>query len=209
MIIHGSNGIEIAEQHTLPKEVFDRIKKFVNHKVIPHNKFLVGFHEQAFDLSQFIPEIHEYIGDLIQNSEFCKKIYFDFIERLPQDSQSNFVFLDELWCNWMKKGEYNPPHSHFGILSFVIFVQIPFDLEKEYALPAAAMAKNPSNGNFNFIYFNGTKVDALNIGVGKSYEGKMFIFPSTQMHSVNPFYTSDGFRITVSGNVFTKGKLKE
>jgi hypothetical protein len=37
----------------------------------------------------------------------------------------------------------------------------------------------------------------------------MFIFPSQQMHSVNPFYTSDGFRITVSGNVFTKGKLKE
>ena len=37
--------------------------------------------------------------------------------------------------------------------------------------------------------------------VDKSFEGRMFLFPSIMSHQVYPFYTSDEYRITVSGNM--------
>ena len=41
--------------------------------------------------------------------------------------------------------------------------------------------------------------------VDKTYEKKAFIFPAALQHSVYPFYGTDEYRITVSGNLaFTK-----
>ena len=39
------------------------------------------------------------------------------------------------------------------------------------------------------------------IKVDKSFEGKMLMFPAKLNHQVYPFYTSNGYRITVSGNI--------
>jgi hypothetical protein len=39
------------------------------------------------------------------------------------------------------------------------------------------------------------------IDVDKSFEGKMLMFPNSAYHTVYPFYTSDDYRITVSGNL--------
>ena len=62
----------------------------------------------------------------------------------------------------------------------------------------------------NFLYpkpiFHGGRGDVGHtvLNVDKSYEGKILVFPAELMHSVNPFYTSDEYRITVSGNVIFK-----
>jgi len=40
--------------------------------------------------------------------------------------------------------------------------------------------------------------------VDKSYEKKLLLFPATMRHSVYPFYTSDDYRISVSGNFLMK-----
>ena len=37
--------------------------------------------------------------------------------------------------------------------------------------------------------------------VDKSFEGKGFMFRSSQAHTVYPFYTSDDYRISISGNI--------
>ena len=39
------------------------------------------------------------------------------------------------------------------------------------------------------------------IHADKSYEGKICLFPSKLRHSVSPFFSSDDYRISVSGNV--------
>ena len=49
-------------------------------------------------------------------------------------------------------------------------------------------------------------VKATQIDVDKSFEGKGFMFPSKQSHMVYPFYTSNEYRITVSGNIRLKVK---
>ena len=40
--------------------------------------------------------------------------------------------------------------------------------------------------------------------VDKSYERKIILFPGDTLHSVSPFYTSDDYRVTVSGNIIVK-----
>ena len=42
------------------------------------------------------------------------------------------------------------------------------------------------------------------LDVDKTFEGKMLLFNAKQMHTVFPFYTSDAYRITVSGNIKIK-----
>ena len=39
------------------------------------------------------------------------------------------------------------------------------------------------------------------IDVDKSFEGKMVMFGAKHLHEVYPFYTSDDYRITISGNL--------
>ena len=58
--------------------------------------------------------------------------------------------------------------------------------------------------NEKIFYMIKNFIDSIFLNVDKSFEGKMLMFPSKQMHAVNPFYTSDGYRITVSGNLKIK-----
>ena len=39
------------------------------------------------------------------------------------------------------------------------------------------------------------------VPVDKEWEGKMALFPASLNHQVYPFYTSDEYRISISGNV--------
>ena len=111
------------------------------------------------------------------------------------------LYVESLWCNFQKKYEFNPPHSHSGIVSFVIFVQIPYDLkEEEKYFPDVARKGEASR--FGFI--NSTphgRIVSQTLPIDKTLEGKMLMFHASQMHYVNPFYTSDDYRITVSGNI--------
>ena len=43
-------------------------------------------------------------------------------------------------------------------------------------------------------------VDNVTLNVDKSFAGKILMFPSYILHEVFPFYTSDDYRITISGN---------
>ena len=95
------------------------------------------------------------------------------------------------------------------MFSFVVFVKIPYDLEKEEGhfpdVPVRNTKSEIQSSKFNFINIGPTGDIILTIlNVDKSFEGKMLMFPSKQMHAVNPFYTSDGYRITVSGNLKIK-----
>ena len=55
------------------------------------------------------------------------------------------------------------------------------------------------------ISYDGT-IRCDGIEVDKSFEGKIIMFPAKQLHMVFPFYTSKGYRITVSGNIRLKAQ---
>jgi hypothetical protein len=113
--------------------------------------------------------------------------------------------LGSYWVNFQKKHEYNPPHSHIGVFSFALWIKIPYNLKDELSLPNAKYSNNPQNSLFYFEYTDALgKIDPYYIHVDKNFEGTLAFFPSELKHGVNPFYTTDEERISVSGNLFLK-----
>ena len=107
-----------------------------------------------------------------------------------------------IWLNFQKKYEYNPIHYHNNDLSFVIWVQIPYDLEKELECPNSKNSNIPLNSIFSFFYTDiFGKIKTAQIHVDKSYEGTVVVFSPDLQHMVYPFFTSDQYRISISGNV--------
>ena len=104
------------------------------------------------------------------------------------------------WINMQVKHEYNPVHNHDGILSWVTWVNIPYNLEDELKLYPNANCQDVSM--FSFIYTTALGEIAIErLPIDKTWEGKMCIFPARLPHAVAPFYTSDGIRISVAGNL--------
>ena len=105
--------------------------------------------------------------------------------------------LTTLWINYAKKYDFNPMHSHSGVYSFVIWVKIPYNYEDE------VKRYNPNinkTSEFNFIYNSSDgKISPHKIDVS---EWNMIFFPAALNHCVYPFYTSDDYRISISGNIF-------
>ena len=84
-----------------------------------------------------------------------------------------------------------------------IWVSIPYENEVENGPDALGAPGIKANGNFVFHYTDTLgRVHGFNIPADKSYNGTIILFPSMLSHSVNPFYSSDGKRITLSGNVY-------
>jgi hypothetical protein len=169
--------------------------------IIPFNDYLAGAIEHEYRLKN---------NTAIFN-KFFKKIIPEYwrLQGDTKEAEAKYVIashsngLADMWVNLQQKGEYNPIHHHSGVLSFVIWVNIPYSLEEEKNLPCNINSNTTCIGpSFTFVYsgFN-RHVDNLNIPVDKSYEGKMIIFPSWLQHMVSPFSTSNDYRISVSGNL--------
>ena len=164
------------------------------------NKNLVGHIKEEYRIPVHPTDFERFIVSASAegpSNEWYKKYAFNTEDR-P-------IVFENLWCNFQKKYEFNPPHTHSGVMSFVIFVNIPYNLDDEDKVyPDVKVDGKTQHCTSRFMFIN-TRLngeivtDALN--VDKSFEGKGFIFPNSQMHQVFPFYTSDDYRITVSGNL--------
>ena len=185
----------------LPKKSFEWLKKecFNQKGKIPMNENLIGHIREEYRMPNVDYEFQKFIID----ASFSGATNI-FMSKYSFMTENRPVVFENLWCNFQKKYEFNPPHTHSGLLSFVVFVKIPYDLEEEHKV-YPDVKTNPTipiaTSKFCFLNPNGTGISMDVINVDKSFEGKGFIFPSTQYHEVYPFYTSDDYRITVSGNL--------
>ena len=113
-------------------------------------------------------------------------------------------FLEKLWINFQGPNEFNPPHSHGGALSFVIFLKVPIKLRVENQ-NYKGLSAGP--GGITFLYGDIEDRCITNHSVFPE-EGDMYIFPAWLKHWVYPF-TTDCTRISVSGNVIDKIELNK
>ncbi len=188
-------------QFTLPAELFKSIKnkcseleKNLDKKELQYQSLLAGHieREMKFPLDM---RFRCFLDDLAKT--FCQYFNLD-VQNFPQ--------LETCWINFQKKHEFNPLHTHSGVLSFVLWIQIPYLLEDEDSAAHAKNANTKESGRFHMLYnstFDG-KISKLKIDLDKSYEGKGIIFPASANHLVYPFFTSDEFRISISGNFVLK-----
>ena len=110
--------------------------------------------------------------------------------------------IKSMWVNFQKKYEYNPMHLHDGVMSFVIWMKIPYRYEDEMQHETAKKVNSCMNGSFEFIYTNLLgAITGYQYSLSPEAEGGVLIFPSALHHVVHPFYTSDEERISISGNI--------
>tara|TARA_R110000737_G_scaffold111493_1_gene144454 strand:+ start:123 stop:710 length:588 start_codon:yes stop_codon:yes gene_type:complete len=190
-----------AGQFNLPPELFIWLKgacKKAKEKGEKANDTLVGHIKEEYHIKSFPKKFVEFLVHCT-SSEVIKKQ----LAKLSSLSENRPLYLHSLWVNYMKKHEFNPPHDHTGVLSFIIFVKIPYNLkEEENQFPITNLQHTSKLGFLNTLSDGSIKLKVID--VDKSYEGKMLMFPSAQLHEVFPFYTSDDYRITVSGNLRIK-----
>lgn len=159
-------------------------------KLLQHNGQLAGNLEREYKLN--------IDGDCQVYLHKLAEIY----DMLCYGTSSYKYRLSGIWVNFQKKGEFNPTHTHLGHLSFVIWVKIPYSLQEENKLNNAVKSNKPSNGKIEFIYNSCFEnIFTHEIAEEDYKEWNLLIFPSSAPHQVYPFYTSDEYRISISGNL--------
>ena len=104
--------------------------------------------------------------------------------------------LLSMWINYMKAGDFNPPHSHGADLSFVAFPDVPLELSRECQAFKGTM-RGP--GGISWTYGEGDKT-CISVVHQLPMTGDIYIFPAMLKHYVFPF-KSAVTRVSVSGNI--------
>lgn len=174
----------------------DKIKADNYEGYINVDHTLAGHLAHQFDFT-CSTDMHDFLCYMA--SEYNKR--FHYFETLNHGLTSYKLELKEMWVNFQKKHDFNPVHDHGGVMSFVIWHTIPYDIKEEI--------QQYKNGTFSacastfeFVY-----TDALGnicnkvLPVSKDWEGVICMFPAKMKHCVQPFYTSDDYRISIAGNI--------
>ena len=171
-----------------------------NPKLAGNLKYGRSFHYKEDYLLKVEPYLKSYV------EKFLNGLYSQYgqdnkmVERLLEvqhnrrQRRNGNIRLDTLWINFSQKHDFNPPHTHTGILSFVLFCQVPEEIFK-----LQADSNTQRAGEIHFSY--GEPITPLmgNEYPVQPYENLMFIFPAALKHFV-PAYWVDAERISVSGN---------
>jgi hypothetical protein len=196
----------------IPQDVLGEIKTSVDEiqndfsKATPYNDQLAGQIDKEYQ-TKLGNKATQYIKYAVDEYNKAEPEYY----MRKQDvlgKTSKMEYNGGAWVNFQEKYEYNPIHSHSGVFSYVIWYQIPFYREDEIKYGAGKYKNKDNynvNGEFAFVFHNGESITNHVLGVDKRMEGYMAVFPSSLIHQVYPFYTSDDYRITISGNIFLKG----
>ncbi len=197
------SGFGIYSEY-LPVNLFNKLKEQIDllKGKIGQQHRLTGNIKEEWNIDEAIPLFESYIFSLINKHSFHLSYLSTESKKFINSDKIPPLKLMNLWVNFQKKHEFNPVHNHSGLFSFVIFVKIPYDLKEELKNGPGAL----SNGNFaSCLEFHSTNLLGRNachqVFVDKSYEGGVYFFNAETSHCVYPFFTSDDYRITVSGNV--------
>jgi len=125
---------------------------------------------------------------------------------LGKPTENLQYILTDLWCNFQKANEFNPPHNHGGLLSFVIYLKVPKEIKDE-CIEHEKVKKSAGPGCIGFFMGDSEKKNSVSNNSFFPQEGEMFIFPAWLKHWVYP-YKSDATRISVSGNIVDSLELK-
>ena len=189
----------------LSKEIVDDLWTLINEareKPEDMKPELAGNISSSIRLDSKSDIIEDFVGEVIP--AYMRKHLEEYGTpyRLAMKEDEGFN-LESLWVNFQKQNEFNPPHDHAGVYSFVIWMQIPTSYEEQRKLPICAESNADNHiSNFAFSYTNTLgRVSTFAYNMEKQAEGYMVMFPSCLLHQVFPFYNDDGERISISGNI--------
>ncbi len=189
----------LYHKHKLPNDIFNFLKedlKLEENNKIKNNKTLAGNLEKELRIVNLNKNVEKYL---------CKKSKEFFIHESDSNEEKINLYIDSIWVNYQKKYEFNPIHKHNGDISFVCWIQIPYNLEEELNLENCKNSNTSRNSLFSFFYINPFgKILTEELMIDKDWERTIVFFNSKLPHTVYPFFTSDEYRISVSGNLRVK-----
>ena len=178
--------LELYEWYEVSEDILGKMYHMVdspdNQKKV-HSNFLAGNIRDEFsiDVTQMDPDITEYLNYMCSN--YCRQS----------------VKLKHMWQNRQRRYEFNPLHMHpSGDVSFVVWLRLPYDREVEMKSDNCVNSNMPSNSLFSFVYVEGGRVAETKL---TPKEGLIVMFDSQTYHQVYPFFSSDGVRVSISGNM--------
>jgi|TARA_R110000824_G_scaffold58443_1_gene157976 hypothetical protein len=189
----------IKKINKIPDSIFNSLNLAVHDKSIEHNTNLAGNIEQEYKLDKYISMLEKYLLDEIGNDSGL----MDYMNtNFNCNTENRLLSLTSLWVNFQKKHEFNPVHNHDGVFSFIIFIKVPFLRKEQKKISPGKKSNFECAGFLEFLYsgFLGN-IETIKYPVDKTWEQKMLIFPAKLSHCVYPFYGTDEYRITMSGNV--------
>jgi hypothetical protein len=192
----------------LTDDVLDVLKKEIAtlqtdfSKGTPWNSELAGNIKKEYLLTESNSILEPLVVGMAQAHQ-AKYDYADPLVDIVPGGRYKFA-LETAWVNFQQRYEFNPIHSHSGVYSFVIWLEIPYFLNFEQQVSPGKSSRFNRAGMFEFTY-----IDVLgnlrgeSIPADKTYEGNIVMFPSKLHHMVHPFYSTDKYRISVAGNIKT------
>jgi hypothetical protein len=194
----------------LPFDLFENLKATIDNVSNSDEKYnsnLLGHMQEEYSLNHIKDNMADFLLAMASTWKDANPGYIESFEEASKCKKYKLI-LDKLWVNKQKKYEFNPIHVHTGVLSFVIWIKIPYDLENEesYFPPSSSETESDRSNSFTsklaFIYSDILgRTQTTAVPIDKSWEGSILMFPAGLNHCVHPFYTSDDYRISVSGNI--------
>jgi len=193
--------------HRVPDEIMTKVRQVTDDMIasnfedgVKANYKLTANIINEFDFTkELAPVLLDYISSLASFHDHRSQPHHIGQVVNVASRPRQFKFKD-VWANFQKKHEFHPHHIHGGVYSFVIWTKIPYKLEDELAVYPDATLKCASMFVFYYTDILG-QVRSMPVPVDQDYEGIICLFPKGLGHSVNPFYTSDGYRVSVSGDL--------
>ena len=151
------------------------------------------------------------VEDMVWFVDKFKKYFIPYFKKLQRNDEDNYyygmntfnrVLLQKLWINYMKQNEFNPPHTHGGAFSFVIYIDVPKIIESEIK---NFKGTGLGPGTVSIFYGEDQKGIITAHGI-RPVAGDVWMFPASLKHMVPPF-RSDVTRISVSGNFYITDEL--
>ena len=182
---------------TMPKEIVERLNKYVDETVVNESKSkeldyganLAGNVKQEFRLEQkFIDECGW--GQFLANS--AATWIYQSLGRQKKITKFNLI---SSWIVRQFDNEYNPLHVHGGHISGVGYLKVPKTFGK---LKQDNKAYN-NNGNLNLVHGSRMFLSKSIYNIEPKV-GDFYFFPNYLMHTVYPFNGTDEERRSISFN---------
>ena len=190
---------------SIPDKLFKSLKKECDVALDSNDEKVSGLSGVGVPTHRYLKNKHnlQELEILILNllKEYKIKFELDPLQAEFVNAQPTFV-LDKPWINYQKKNEFLPTHIHDGIFSYTIWIDIPYDSYEELKEGGG----HASCFHFHYTDILGESREHL-IRLSKRDNGRMLFFPSQLRHQVYPFYTSDKYRVSISGNVLLDVKF--
>ena len=185
---------------TMRKELVDQMNELLDD--LYENRYDELYHQNAFrqvkgkqitiPVEKLPKEMSDYILTMGKGYLCNSGLYFSNIDPTKINLE-----IQEIWVTDSEENDYNPPHSHFGLMSGVFYLKVP-----------PQVSELNEEGSFNIHHAEDGYVDVnplqsirpKGVVMELPETGKFIIFPAWLKHSVNPFF-GPGIRRAVSFNL--------